>query len=420
MGAGAFALIALVFALYGAGSKLLHRGLVTAPLFFTLAGIGLGPIGLGLINVDLTAETFLLLAEITLALVLFTDASHVRPRHLAIAHQVAGRLLLVALPLMVGLGMMAALWLFPGLPLFQALALAAIVSPTDAALGRPVISSGHLNPLWRDNLLAESGLNDGLVLPVVLVALLLSSREVAGAAADAGVAPLLWLVGGQVVLGPLVGAIVALSGGRLFSWALARGYARHMTVRPGLLMLGLLAWAGASAVGGNGFLAAFTAGLLLGSRQRALLPDLHPFAEMEADFLSHITFMLFGAVMVPAGLAGFMALDGAALGPVLSYVALSLLVVRLLAVGVALIGSGQGWRGWLFFGWMGPRGMASLVFVLMATAPQSSGFPPSDGMLEPVALPATGVLFPTVVMTVLASIALHGLSAYPLARFLSR
>jgi NhaP-type Na+/H+ or K+/H+ antiporter len=244
----------------------------------------------------------------------------------------------------------------------------------------------------RQALNVESGLNDGLALPALLFAVSLATM--AGHATDG--AHWLRFVALQLGLGPLVGAAVGYFGGRGVSWARRRGWMSDSFERLAALGLALLAWAGADLAGGNGFIAAFAAGLILGNTARAVCSCLYDFAEAEGQLLTLLSFAVFGGLMVGPALE--------ALSPaVVLYAIASLTLVRLVPVALSLLGLGLEPQTLLFLGWFGPRGIASILYGLL--------------ILESAALEHQSVVFAVTVLTVLLSVFLHGATAWPGVRW---
>ncbi|SHN45146.1 cation:proton antiporter [Cryptosporangium aurantiacum] len=372
---------AVVFG-WGAVSARLERADLTAPIVFTVAGTGLAVFGV--VNSDAAPETLKVLVELTLVWVLFADAARVRVHDLRGDLGVVVRLLAVGLPLTVLAGWGLAAWLLPGLGLWLALLVGAALAPTDAALGVPVVTNPAVPSRIRRLITVESGLNDGIVTPIVLVA-------IAGAAASHGEG-----AGSAVVdlaLGAAVGIAVGFLGGRVLRWARARGWAAEDFAGIGVLALAVLAYAVALAVGGNGFVAAFCGGAAFGAAAGPRGPAEVRFVEQVSGAVSLLVWLAFGAIAVPIMVDR---LDWSRL----LYAVLSLTVVRMVPVVLALLGAGLDRATVLFVGWFGPRGLASLVFALLALEELGAA---ADG--------AVAVIAATVLLSVLA----HGLSAAPLA-----
>ncbi len=384
MDAVSVALIALAIVAYAVVSGPAEHSPVTPPMVF----LALGALAASLLQIEVGVLDGL--AELTLVLVLFTDASRIDLSCLRREGSLPMRLLGIGMPLTIGLGAAVAVLLFPSFGWAEALLLSAVLAPTDAALGQAVVSNPSVPVRVRQSLNVESGLNDGIALPVVLV---LASW--AGARAEGG-DWLFWLRFAllAVTLGPLVGGGVSWLGGRVLGWAARRGWINAPFQRLSGLGLALLAYAGAGAVGGNGFIAAFVAGLVLGNSARELCGRLYDFGEAEGQLLTLLVFVAFGATLVPEAVAGA---DAA----VWLYALLSLTGVRMLPVALSLLGAGLRPATHAFLGWFGPRGLASILFLLLVV---EEGLLASGARLESI-----------VVCTVLLSTVLHGLSAYPLA-----
>ena len=388
----ALTLLGLFLLLFGLVSRRLQRSVVTAPMAFVAFGVLLGPGALGIAAIELEGEVTNLLAELTLVLVLFTDASRIDLKLLRRHYGIAIRLLVLGLPLTVLAGTAAALPLL-SLDLWSAALLAAVLAPTDAALGQAVVSNPKVPVRVRQSLNVESGLNDGIALPAVLILLSLAVGE------DQATGFWLRFLLAQLVLGPVVGVAVGFLGGRLLDGARNRGLIHPVFERLSSLALALLAFALAEALGGNGFIAAFSAGLTLGNSARAVCGPLLDFAEAEGQLLTLLMFLLFGSAMVWPALM--------VIGwPTLLYALLSLTVVRLLPVAASLLGMRLQLDTVLFLGWFGPRGIASILFGLL--------------VLERHGLPLREEIFSVVVVTVLMSVFAHGVSAYPLSRWYGR
>ncbi len=385
------AVIALSVCLVAAFSRKAERSPLTPPLFFLAVGFLLGGEGLGWMHLDIDGGAIHVLAELTLVLVLFTDAARIDLTCLRREESLPARLLGIGMPLTIAAGAFAAGVLLPGLGWTEALLLAAILAPTDAALGQAVVSNPCVPLRIRQSLNVESGLNDGIALPVVLVlASLAGAREEAGDASY-------WLrfAALAVTLGPLVGAAVGFLGGRVVAWGTRAGWINAAFQRISGLGLALLAFGAAELVGGNGFIAAFVAGLTLGNTARGVCACLYEFGEAEGQLLTLLVFLAFGAALLPEALPH-------ATGGALLYALLSLTVVRLVPVALSLLGTGLRPASIAFLGWFGPRGLASILFVLL--------------VVEEGRLASGPFLQAVVVLTVLASTLLHGLTAYPLAR----
>jgi sodium/hydrogen antiporter len=384
----AFALLVLGFA---AATRLLGRAYITAPIAFVTAGALLS--GVVSVDAETLAEPLTRLAEVTLALILFHDAAQVRPREIGADRGPELRLLLLGLPLTILLGWGLAVVLFPEAPVLLALLLAASLAPTDAGLGAATVLNPAVPVRVRRLLNVESGLNDGLATPVVLFAI--------GALAGLeGLGPTV-TVGGAFVslaIGVAVGALAGAAGGALLLRSRQRGWSSGSSRALGVLALPLLAYFAAELAGGNAFVASFVAGTAFaGSAPWAADERRSPLALTEAlsEPLGYAVWLAFGFAALPLVLSE--------VGPrEVLYALLALTVVRMVPVAAVLIGTGLRARTVAFIGWFGPRGLASIVFGLLALEGLEEGAP-LRGMLAVIAL------------TVMLSVVAHGLSAEPLA-----
>ena len=383
-----FAIVALIVLGFGLVSRRLQRSVVTMPMVFVAFGLLVGDHSLGLVHFAVDGHLIHTLAELTLVLVLFTDASRIDLNLLRRQHDLPIRMLAIGLPLTVLCGALVAVALFANMSFSSAVVLAIILAPTDAALGQAVVGSPLVPVRIRQALNVESGLNDGLVLPLLLIALSVAS------ATSKVVDPAYWIqyTAMQLVLGPLVGIGVGYLGGLLVATASRNEWMDHAFQDLAALGLSVLSFSLAHLVGGNGFIAAFCAGLTLGNLSRPICASLYEFVEAEGQLLTLIVFMVFGAVLVPESVAFF---DGTSL----LYAALSLTVVRGLPVALSLVGARLHLSTVLFLGWFGPRGLASVLFALL--------------VLEDSLLSDREAIMGVVMMTVLLSVFAHGLTAFP-------
>ena len=367
----------LVFA-WGTLSARLERFDVTAPIVFTAAGVLLTHGLLAPLGITPGSEVVKVLTEATLALVLFSDASRVALHQLRADLGLCLRLLGIGLPLAIGPGTLSA-FILPGVSdIWLALLIGAALAPTDAALGAGMMVNRAVPARIRRLINVESGLNDGIATPFVLVA-------IAGAATAEHAAS----------TGPgRAGAAVGGGGGWLVKVARGRGWAAEGFAGAAVLGLALCSYATSVALHGNGFIAAFTGGLAFAAAAAGPAAKLVPFVEETGTMLSLLVWLMFGVVAVVPALTDLT-------WQTVLYAVLSLTVIRMLPVAVALAGARLGRPAVLFIGWFGPRGLASVVFALLAL----------EDLAEPAARPAITVIAFTVLLSVLA----HGLSADPLA-----
>ena len=376
---------ALVFA-WGMLSARLERFDVTAPITFVLAGVLLTHGPLAPLGFAPSHETVKALAEITLVLVLFSDASRVGLRDLRTDMGLCLRLLGIGLPLTIGLGTLLAVALFHGMGIWLALLVGAALAPTDAALGAGMMVNPRVPARIRRLINVESGLNDGIATPVVLVA-------VAGAASTASIGP--GEAVAELALGVLIGAVVGGAGGFVVKAARRRGWAEGDFAGSAVLALAVCAYACSLALHGNGFIAAFVGGIAFGAIGGRRGERLVPFVEETGALVSLLVWLAFGAIAVVPALTGLT-------WQTVLYAAASLTLVRMVPVAVALAGARLGGTAVALIGWFGPRGLASVVFALLA--------------LEDLGQHAAGHAVSVIGLTVLLSVIVHGATADPLAR----
>jgi sodium/hydrogen antiporter len=387
----AIVVIAVIILGFGTISRRLDGSVVTAPMIFVAIGLTLGPHALGVLTVDGGEKVMHILAEVTLVIVLFGDASRIDLRALRRELGLPVRLLGVGLPLCIGLGAVAAKLVFPEYSWLEAGVLAAVLAPTDAALGQAVVSSPVVPLRIRQALNVESGLNDGIALPVVMLLSALGSMQHAHSKTAAEWAT---FAGMQVTLGPLAGVLVGLLGAKIVLATVRRGWMSGSFVRLSGLSLALLAFAGAELIGGNGFIAAFVAGMAYGNVARERCEELHEFLEAEGQLLMLLVFLLLGSALLWPALSH-------ATARVWLYALMSLTVIRMLPAALSLVGSGVRKPTMAFVGWFGPRGLASVLFAIL--------------IVSEADLPHGHHIFAVTMVTVAASVLAHGLSAAPLA-----
>jgi len=392
-----FLLAAFLILLFGLVSKVSDKFYVTAPMFFTVVGILVSPLGFGLLDVHINAAMIKTLAEITLVLVLFSDAIEIELSDLR-KHgaSIPLRMLGIGLPLTALLGFLLGIVLFDNLDLIVIAMIALILSPTDAALGQAVIKSEKLPETVKRSISFESGLNDGIALPPILVCMALLSATIESSGDDNHWLKFLLL---QLTLGPVVGAAVGWFGGRLIEYASSKDWMSPVFQRLSAMSLAVLAFAFAEMVHGNGFIAAFIAGLFLGVKNHQVRERIQEFGEAEGQQLALFIFLVLGLVAVPVA---YPLWDASAI----IYAILSLTIIRMLPVALSLLGTNTGLADKLFYGWFGPRGIASVLYLLMVVG--TLGVASYEYALS------------IIVLTVLMSIILHGLSAVPLVNVYSK
>ena len=379
------ATVGLTLLLLAAVSGRLSSTPITPAMVVVAVGILVGPLVLDDLTVGPTSSTVRTLAEATLAVVLFSDSSRINLNALRREVSIPVRLLGIGLPLTIVAGTLVALALFGSFSLSEALILGVILAPTDAGLGSAVVTDTRLPQRVRQSLNVESGLNDGICVPLLLIVL--------ATASGAGGAPHpAQVLGEEIGYGLIGGASAGALASGIVIAAGARGLIDDAWRQIIPVAAAVLAFGIAAALGGSGFIAAFTAGALFGRLALRDADGMMRFTEEAGALLDTVTFLIFGAVL---------------LGPALEHVSwqvglyavLSLTVVRMLPVAISLWGTHPRAPTVAFIGWFGPRGLASIVFAVI---------------VEDTHQAHAGALLTACYLTVGLSVLLHGLSAAPL------
>jgi sodium/hydrogen antiporter len=385
------AILAVFLLIYSAIAGRIERSWLSGPIVFTVAGLLLGPYGVGLVRLNLGAAGLRGLAELTLAMVLFTDAANadfdVVRRNIGIPE----RLLLIGLPLTIVLGFLVARILLPNLAWPELALLAAMLAPTDAALGKPVVTNPAVPAVMREALNIESGLNDGICVPVVLLLLGLA----VGTQLEHGT----MVHAARVVVEELgIGAVagLALTGltTLMLRFAERRGWIGEHWAEVPIVALAAACFGTAQALGGSGFIACFVGGLLLSGLRQRHNEELLRGAVATGEAMALLTWIAFGVgaaapIVARLGWAGLL------------YAVLSLTVIRMLPVLLCLAGTGLRAADKLFIAWFGPRGLATLVFGVLVFDEK---------------LPGNDTIIAVAGGTVLLSVFAHGVSANPLVK----
>jgi NhaP-type Na+/H+ or K+/H+ antiporter len=381
---------AAVLAVAGVSRRLTDTP-VTPAMAFVLIGLLAGPLVIDEVTAAPSSSMVRVLAEATLAVVLFADASRIKLRALRREYAVPMRLLAIGLPLTIVVGAVLAAVIFDQLNAAEAVVLAVVLAPTDAALGQAVVTEPRLPSRIRQGLNVESGLNDGICVPLLLIALAVADVEAKTITSHHAVA----IVAEEIGYG-LVGGVVA---GLAAAAVTAVGYRRHLISGSWLQVIPIagaaLAYGVAVALGGSGFIAAFIAGGVFGALVAEESEEASRLNEEIGGLLGGVTFLFFGAVLLGPSLKHVS-------WQLLLYAVLSLTLIRMLPVAIAMMGSGAKWQTVGFLGWFGPRGLASIVFAVLSV--QEAHLAGADTILLAAYL--------TIGLSVLA----HGLTAAPLAR----
>lgn len=380
-----YGIIATFILLYGAVSKRLASTCITGPMLFVLFGYFLGKDTTALF----TSRAHMLVyitANITLILILFSDASRINLSLFRKEYDLPQRLLSIGLPLTIALGTVTGAYFVLHLPFWQAAVLATTLAPTDAALAQAVINLKTVPERIREAINVESGLNDGICFPILLMFLSLADPEIPTSSFAYWTA----FISFQLVLGPLIGGVIGYLGGKLVNKATQRKWMSENFQHLSIIALSFMAFCFADFLGGNGFIAAFFAGLIFGYVTKRILKPISEFGESVSKLFILLTFLLFGAILVPEAITHFSY-------PALIYALISLTVIRILPVAISLIGKKLPPYSRLYIGWFGPRGAASILYLLL--------------VVERYNLSYESTIFEVTTLTVLLSVFLHGLSA---------
>ncbi len=382
-------LSASVFAIVAVSGRL-SRLSITEPLVAVVIGILIA----FLIGnpIDIRSPAALIFLELALVLVLFTDAARIDIGHIRKQYRWPARMLLIGLPLVMILGAVVSGWIL-ALPLGAALLLGVILAPTDAALAEPVLESEVLPVRVRQTLNIESGLNDGLALPALFIAMGLIESE-AGRSMSSSVL----LVIRQVGIGVAGGAVLGFAGAWAISRATQRGWMDGLHQKIAAVALALGTFAAVQILGGSGFVAAFVAGAVLGSQVRPKCDYLYEFADTEGRALVLIAFVFLGAGPISGLITDGVSWEAWAVSLI------ALFVVRPIAIWLSLVGEKLLPSTAMFFGWFGPRGLATAVFLLVVFE-EMTDIPP--------------VVADITFLTVALSVLLHGLTAMPASNLLA-
>ena len=385
------AVVAALLLAFAGLSHRLERTIVSAAMVFTAAGLLLGPEALDWLHFDLGSSEVRILAEITLTLVLFLDASRIDIRSLRRELGFPARLLGIGLPLTIVAGTLVGALLFDELGWAEVLVLAIVLAPTDAALGLPVVTDMRLPSRVRQSLNVESGLNDGICVPLLFIALAIAEAE--EKAIGGGHAAR--IVAEEIGYGIVGGVAAGIAGSLVLRLAWKHGLADEIWAKVIPVTAAALAYGIAAPLGGSGFIAAFVGGLVYGivrGTGELAAPESSAVMDAAAEVFAALTFITFGSVALSWALHR---VDW----KVALYAVLSLTVIRMVPVAISFIGSGAKRETVVYAGWFGPRGLASIVFAVL--------------VIEESKLPHADLLITVSVITVALSVLAHGVTALP-------
>jgi sodium/hydrogen antiporter len=381
----------LVLAALAAG--FVERAPLSFPALFLTLGLVLGDGAFGVLSLQLDDPLLTVVAVTVLSLVLFLDAAQLDVRSVTRDWHVPALTLGPGTMLTIGGTALATQWLF-GTGWAVALVVGACLASTDAVTLRDVLREERIAPSVRRALGVEAGVNDLLVLPVLLVAAAVATSEATSAGGWASFLVRL------LVLGPLFGAAIGGGGAAVMGRTSARHHVREEYQSLFGIGLVLLAFVAGEAVGGSGFLSAFAAGFAVNTVNHELCDCFLTFGQNLAEVLLLVAFVLFGAL-----LSGTLTLASAPAG--LALAALVLFVVRPVSVTASLATrrSVLSLEGRAVIAWFGPRGLASLLLALLVL---QRGVPGAEQVVAAVG------------WTVIASVVLHGVTATPVAAWYGR
>jgi NhaP-type Na+/H+ or K+/H+ antiporter len=370
-------------------SRRIRNTIFTLPMLCVLFGLLVGWLLQDRVALSPGDPLVEIVANLTLLYLLATDASRITMHSLLRFHTLPLRLMLIGLPLTMALGTVVGRALTSALTFWEAAVLAVSLTPTDTSPAERAVSNPSVPVRIRQALDIEGGLNDGVTMPLlVLAGLMAATRGIGGGA-------VLWFAAREVAVGLLVGAGIGYAGACYIRWGKWSGWMSSRFRKICWLALVLLTYGLAERLGGNGYVAAFcfgiTSGNVIGRQEEETL---YRFTEVENSLLMLITYVLFGMVMLPPAL-------GRINPVVVLYAALSLTVVRMLPVAISMIGARLRPLTVLYMGWFGPRGIATILYVLI--------------VIDAEAIAAGQIIYDVAVLTVFASVILHGLSAAPLS-----
>lgn len=388
------AVVAVFAFLYSIVAARMERTPINGALVFVAVGLLFGPVWLGVLDISIDETEFRMFADLTLALILFIDAANADLRVLKTQSHIPIRMLFVGLPLVIATGMLVGGWLFEEFGLYQLALLATILAATDAALGKSVVTNKAIPARIREGLNAESGLNDGLCVPILLTFVVLASgAQLEGSSTQLA----LTLLAREIGIGLVVGLGMTAIGWQLIRICYRRDWISKIWLQLTAVALAVGCFTVAQSLHGSGYIAAFVGGMLFGWLAKSKTHELVLAGESTAEAMALVTWVIFGAAIV-GQVYSYLTWQ------VLLYSLLSLTVIRMLPMLLALIGTGEKLSGKLFLGWFGPRGLASVVFIIIVLDEK---------------VPGADLMAITVVCTVTLSIILHGVSARPLASWFS-
>jgi NhaP-type Na+/H+ or K+/H+ antiporter len=381
--------------IYSVLGKRIKKMLINGPLLFVLVGIIFGPLFLNLLDFTISGSEYENLINLALAVVLFTGASKINFEVFKSSIAIPSRLLLIGLPLTIVFGLIAGMIVFNGFLWVELAILATVLAPTDAALGEAVVTNQAVPPKVREALNVESGLNDGISVPIFL--LLLALYKAGSSVHDISLPFALGLFAKEIGIGLLAGIVVMFLGAKLLVYCEARKWIAEGWKPTIVVALAFTCFSLADVFGGSGFIACFSGGFIYGAVNKKYKADLQKHAEGLGNVLTFLIWFLFGSIAVSTYAPQLT-------WQIFLYAILSLTIVRIIPVIIALIKRKLSLKEKLFIGWFGPRGLASIVFAIM---------------LLDIQTPHEETIITTILCTVFLSVVLHGITANPLISLLN-
>ena len=374
---------------YAVVSERVNRSFIAPALIFLLLGMGLGPFGLGVLEAGAGTEGYTVLAQLALTMILFNQAAKLRLNRIRVHGPVTLRLLIVGIPLTVLLGALTATLLLPVLPWWEAVCVAAIVAPTEAALIEALLEDRRIPERVRHALSVESGFYDGFALAILLTALALASEHTANT--ESSNVNWAWFMFSTEFISLLAGGAVGLIGGLVVAWSRRHEWMSDTWAQLATLALAFVCFQLGERIEASGFVAAFTGGLAFSFITRRRTDEDIPtqVSDAAAQLLELMVFAMFGAFAV---IDGWLRADWR----VVLFAVLALFAVRIVAVLVSLVRTDLPMSDRWFIGWFGPRGIGTVVLGLLVV---------NRGEIENTELIST-----VVVVTVTLSLVLHSLT----------
>lgn len=365
-------------------SKPVENSWVTGPMLFIAFGFIIGSNGFSLLSFSPNSASLKLLAELSLAVVLFNDASGLPLSQLFKTPRIAFRMLFIGLPITITLGYFCGIWIFDSLSWVEVALLAVALAPTDAALGQAVVKHPNVPKNIREGLNAESGLNDGICVPILLLFVSIAQHTTGDSIGEEA----LTLFIKEIGIGAIVGIIIAFLGYKLLKLTDTFKGFNHTWRQVPVFSIAIICFSSAQFLHGSGFIASFLGGLTFGYLSKMEYEDMTLISENAGDLLSFVTWVLFGSVLVQS--LSVLTFE------IVLYSILSLTILRMLPIFISLTGTPLSTERKLFLGWFGPRGLASIVFAVI--------------ILQNT-LPGLQTIISTIALTIFLSVIFHGITA---------